>query len=147
MSLGFFIFGGIGRDRQPVERKRQDYPYSFDDYLSYENTDQPLANNSTYTDRMHQQEPAKYEALHRKHFNTDANFWEGRSPAKIEAFLREYFDLPMLQLVRVWTCCDHSNGAEHWQFEFLDPEWPLPEGYIAPVENEAKGKAVQRKRK
>ena len=144
MSLGFFIFGGIGRDRNPVERTRQQYPYNFDDYLSYENTEQPLANNSLYTDRMHEHEPEKYDALMQKYFNTTSHHWEGRSPEKIEAFLREYCDLPTLQLVRVWTCCNQASGAEHWQFEFLDDTWPLPEGYVAPAVKKAKASKGKR---
>jgi hypothetical protein len=144
LTLGFFMFGGVGRDRKPVQRTRQSHPYSFDDYLSFENTDQPLANESLYTDRMSQHEPEKYEVLTRKHFNSTSNFWEGRSPDKIEAFLRDYCDEPNLQLVRVWTCCDQSSGADHWQFEFLSETRPLPNGYVAPI---AKVKSKARKGK
>jgi hypothetical protein len=134
------FFGGKGRDGKPVERTRQDYPYSFDDYLSYENTAQPLANNSMYTDRMYEHEPKKYKELMQKHFQSESEFWGGRSPEKIEAFLRDYCDLPSLQLVRIWTCCNQAYGSEHWQFEFLDETFPLPEGYRPPVAKKGKRK-------
>lgn len=132
-EVAFIIFGGRGRDGKPVTRTRQEYPYSFDDYISYENRDQPLANNSMYTDRMSEWEPNKYKELMQKHFKSENEFWGSRSPTQIEAFLRDYCDLPSLQLVRIWTCCNQACGAEQWQFEFLDETFPLPEGYKPPI--------------
>jgi hypothetical protein len=128
----FFVLGGIGRDRKPVKPTRQTDPHNFDDYLSFENAKQPLANDSLYVDNMEYHEPEKYAALMLKHFNTTSNFWEGRSPEKVEAFLRDYCDEPDLQLVRIWTCCNKASGADQFQFEFLSHTRPLPEGYIAP---------------
>jgi hypothetical protein len=57
---------------------------------------------------------------------------EWRPAQKVEAFLRDYFDLPNLQLVRIWACCNQANGFEEWQFEWLDETKALPEGYVAP---------------
>lgn len=133
MSLGFYIFGRRGRDGEPVKRTRQSHPYTFDDYLLYETEAPALANDSLYTDHMYHQEPEKYERLLRKHISTTSNFWEGRSPEKIQAFLRDYCDEPDLELVRVWACCDQSSGADHWQFEFLSSSRPVPEGYAKPA--------------
>jgi hypothetical protein len=50
MSEGITLFFGMGRDGQPVERTRTEYPYSFDDYVSYTNLEQTLANDSAYTE-------------------------------------------------------------------------------------------------
>jgi hypothetical protein len=132
MSEGIPLFFGMGRDGQPVERTRTEYPYSFDDYVSYTNVEQTLANDSAYTDRMRRWDDRKYEALLRKHFNSDVDYWNGRPAQKVEAFLRDYFDLPNLQLVRIWACCNQANGFEEWQFEWLDDTKALPEGYVAP---------------
>lgn len=124
LQIGFFLNGGIGRNGEPVERTRAEYPYTFDDYLSYQSAQQTAANDSAYTDRMRQWDHVKYHSLLRKHFGSEIDHWDGRQPVKIEAFVRDYFDKPNLTLVRIWTCCNQANGFEAWQFEWFDGTKP-----------------------
>lgn len=50
-------------------------------------------NGTDWSDRLWQRNPERFNGLCQKHFgNTYQTFYEDRSPEKIEAFLKEYYE-------------------------------------------------------
>lgn len=75
-------------------------------------------NGCNDSDRLLMAEWEKYNELCRKHFGNEAQVWGGRSPEKIEAFLRDYFDKPKLVLVQIQKMYNRSNGFPVWHFQY-----------------------------
>lgn len=49
------------------------------------------ADDSVYTDRLHQWDYKKHNELLKKHFGNQSQHWDNRDPKKIEAFLNDYY--------------------------------------------------------
>ena len=75
-----------------ITRDRMSYPYSYDPFLIYwnEETEGIECNNSIYTDRLSGWDYNKLRSLSQKHFGEQGDYWNNRSPEKIEAFLSEW---------------------------------------------------------
>lgn len=108
------------------ERNRHSYPYSYDPYLQWSKQQGvPADAQGVYSDRMRQWNYALYRELCQKHFagkNGDpgGDYFNRRKPKDIEAFLREYFSKPKLELVRVEEHCNMSSGYPIWVFYYRD---------------------------
>lgn len=101
-------------------------PYDYDPILQFSARSKLPENGSCYSDRMSQWDYKKYRDLCEKHFkgkNGDpgGDYFDRRTPADIEAFLREYFDKPELTLLRVEEHCNVSNGFPVWFFAWNNP--------------------------
>lgn len=110
--------GPVGEDGRPVERTKWEFPYSYDPFVIWSNGGQ--ANETVYTDRLSQWDYEKTERLITKHLR--GMRWENAPPERIENFLREYLNVPTLELVRVMECCNWSNGFPLWRLDFFVPK-------------------------
>ena len=73
---------------------------------------------TVYTDRLLQWDRKKHDALCKKHFGNEAQYWGGRSPETIQAFLCEYYDKNIL-LCKIDELENASNGYPYWRFDFI----------------------------
>jgi hypothetical protein len=121
---GEYVPGGperVGEHLGP--RSKQQYPYSYDPLLVYRRYAKlPAETHAVYSDRLRQWDFDKFRALSRTHFGNEGDSFHSRKPAKIEAFLREWFEQPELQLVRVEEHCNVSNGFPVWVFWYRNKE-------------------------
>lgn len=104
------------------ERTKHQYPYSYDPHLQWsKQVGVPQDARGEYSDRLHQWEPQKFKALCMKHFagkrgDPGGQMFHSRTPKDIEAFLRDYFDRPQLELLRVEEHCNQATGYPVWVF-------------------------------
>jgi hypothetical protein len=110
----------VGEDGRPVRKTKYTHPYSYDPFVVWRGEGE--ANGSAYTDRLLQWDYDKHNELRRRHFGDVAQLrWGTDDPAKIEAFLRDFFDSPELRLVKVVEYCNVSNGYPCWRLDFFTP--------------------------
>ena len=101
---------------KPVKRTPDKYRYSYDAYVVSKKADE--YQYAVYSDRLLQWDWDKHNRLCKKHFGNEGQYWDNRSEEKIEAFLRDYYENPELQLVGIMTGCNVSNGYPYWIFMF-----------------------------
>ncbi len=106
--------------KKPSNRTKHSHPYSYDNICVYAVEKQ--ATGGAYSDRMIQWDYEKFERLNKEHFGNRSQYWSDRSPNQIEAFLRDYFDKPNLQLVLVIESCNQASGYPVWYFGYNDAE-------------------------
>jgi hypothetical protein len=88
-----------------------------DPYVVWKSPDfVPETNEAVYSDRLLQYDWDKYNRIHRQHFGNESQGWRGIDPAKIEAFLKDYFAEQNLRLVCVMEGCNVGNGYPYWVF-------------------------------
>lgn len=77
------------------------------------------ANSHTHSDRLWEADAEKYNQVSQKLFGDQSQlWWDSRSPAQVEAFLRDYFDKPALVLVEIQKMYNRSNGGPVWGFSY-----------------------------
>lgn len=113
---------GIDELDRPVQRDQFSHPYSYDGFVTHRAGPNSEATGTVYSDRLMQWDWKKYNVLSKKHFgNEGQNFYlTDRTPAKIEAFLRDYNDNPKLKLVLIMQYCNQSSGYPVWRFDYND---------------------------
>ena len=118
------IIGSYGtymdEDGNPVSRPKDKFSYSYDFFVTWK-TEKFKSKDRTavYSDRLWQWNHQKYDSLCQKHWqNQGQNFYD-REPKQIEAFLRDYHDLPNLELVMIQEGCNVSSGYPIWLFFFI----------------------------
>lgn len=78
------------------------------------------ANGCNDSDTLYMASPSKYDDASIKVFGDKSQLWWGsRKPKQVEAFLREYFDNPKLELVEIQKMYNVSNGFPIWHFEYI----------------------------
>lgn len=106
-------------------RTKRSHPYSYDPVLQYKKyAKTPQTAHASYSDRLAQWDHDKFRRLCEQHFkgkNGDrgGDWFYQRHPADIEAFLRDYFDQPALELVRVEEQCNVASGFPLWVFWYM----------------------------
>jgi hypothetical protein len=118
-NQGKMVIGPVDEHGQPVERTKQQYPYSYDGFVQWRDTNKPKANGTIYSDRLTQWDFPKYDLLCMKHFGNKSQYWDSREPEKIEAFLRDWCEDPELELTMVMEYCNVSNGYPCWRFDYF----------------------------
>ena len=108
--------GNVDLYGNPVERTKQECPYTYDAFVTYRNGENSEITNTVYSDRLRMWDSKKLERLMVKHFNGKGDYWNNRSPEKIEAFFRDWTDDQTLKLVVVLEGCNVSNGYPYWVF-------------------------------
>lgn len=103
-------------DGNEVERTPDKYRYSYDAYVTYKKADK--YKHAAYSDRLFQHDYKKYNKLCKKHFGNEGQYWDDRSEKKIQAFLRDFYGKPKLELVGIMNGCNASNGFPYWVFMF-----------------------------
>lgn len=74
--------------------------------------------HDVYSDRLFQWNYEKYNTLCQKHFSDRSQYWSDRAPENIEAFLREYFDKPLLALQTIHEYTNNATSYPVWQFGY-----------------------------
>ena len=77
------------------------------------------ATNTVYSDRLHQWDYKKYNELCKKHFGNEGQYWGGRNPKLIEAFLRDYMNDQSVVLCRIEEHENRATGYPLWRFDYL----------------------------
>lgn len=130
----FFYFDGDGREidkfGQPVRhvspcerfdeehfgeyRSKSAHPYDYSTHTVWAKPGYPEGNDSVWTDRILYEEVRKYQHL-----------WEGKQyngwaahPSITEEFLRQYNNMPDLELVRICEGCNSATGYPLWLLIF-----------------------------
>lgn len=124
MYLGVLETGEIrfrsnrkGPDGLPVSRTKEQYPYSYDEFVVWDSR-QP-SKSVVYSDRLYQWDSKKYNALCLKHFGDIGQYFDSRPREKIEAFLRDYYDTYAdFELTRICQGCNAATGYPYWVFDF-----------------------------
>jgi len=102
-------------------RTKQSHPYSYDPITQFSRpASKDDAEDSVYSDRMDEWDPELCAKLKNKHFGNTGDYWDQRSPAAIESFLKDYFTAPNLILTKVIEHCNQATGYPVWQFYFVD---------------------------
>ena len=119
-SDGLCFFEGESRykdwDGNPVKRTRDEYRYSYDAYVVSKKADK--YEHAVYSDRLYQWDSKKHDKFCEKHFGNQGQYWDGRGFKQIEAFLRDYYNKPELELVGIMTGCNVSSGYPYWVFKY-----------------------------
>jgi len=121
-ELGFSFCNPVDEFDRPVERTKQEHPYSYDGFVTYRNGKNEEINNDVYSDRLLQWNYNKSRVLMQKYFGESGDYWSGRNPKKIQKFLSEYFDKPNLKLILIMEYCNVSSGYPVWRFGLNDGE-------------------------
>ena len=103
---------------KPIKRTPFEYPYSYDGFVTYRGGENSEANNTIYSDRLLQWDYEKCRKMMKKHFGESGDYWNNRSPKKIESFLKEWCGDKNLKLIFVMEYCNVSNGYPVWRFDF-----------------------------
>lgn len=100
-------------------RTKQSHPYSYDPIVIFATEElKPGEGSGCYSDRLYQWDSKKHDRLCEKHFGDRSQYWNSRSPKKIEAFLQEYHGIPDLKLVNITEWCNQSSGYPCWSFQY-----------------------------
>ena len=100
---------------EPVERTKDDYPYSYDPFLVWSNGEIGDDVKTVYSDRLYQWDSSKFESVSNKIWGKYSQYFDDKEPHEIEAFLSEYMD-KKIRLVAIMECCNHSSGFPYWRF-------------------------------
>lgn len=77
-------------------------------------------NGSEYTDRLDAWDRTKYAKLASVYYLNQSPFNSHNCKGHlIEAFLRDWYDDPKLQLLRVIEYCNRSTGYPTWRLDFI----------------------------
>jgi hypothetical protein len=92
------------------------HPYNYDPIPVFQTAGD--ADGRVYSDRLFQWNHTKHDELCQKHFGNIHQYWDKRSPADIQAFLRDYLDLPNLKLLYIEEQCNQATGFPLWRFDY-----------------------------
>lgn len=115
IQVGYSRIFGVDEHNRPVRRSKQEYPYSYDGFVTYRNGKNEEINFTVYTDRI-DRDP-KYDELSQKHFGNQGQIWFNRSPLEIQSFLRDLYSDPKLKLILVMEYCNVSSGYPLWRLD------------------------------
>ena len=100
-----------------INKTKSEYPYSYDSIVVFRNFNLE-ADDRIWSDRLLQLDYEKYNTLSNKFFGDESQYWNGREPGKIQAFLSEWVGYDV-NLVRVTEHCNASTGYPVWSFDFI----------------------------
>lgn len=101
-----------------VERNPFSHPYSFDGYVVWSSGTYEEY-NTVWSDRLLQWDYDKTRRLMGVHFGSFGDYYDDRTPQKIQSFLSDYFERP-IQLHRIMKYCNQSSGYPVWRFDYVD---------------------------
>ena len=100
-------------------KTKQSHPYSYHPITQFiGKLPEGQRVETSWSDRLFQQDSEKFRALQQKHFGNTSDYWEQRTSGAIEGFLRDYLDSPELVLVKVVEECNAANGYPYWVFQY-----------------------------
>ncbi len=107
---------GVNEFGKQVERTKSEYPYSYDGFVTYRSGKNEEVDNTIYSDRLQQWDYVKTDKLKLKHFGDKGDYYDGRSPKKIEKFLSEYLEKEV-KIIFIMEYCNMSSGYPVWRFD------------------------------
>lgn len=113
-----FKYQPIDEHGNAVKRTKLSHPYTYDGFVTFRAGPNLEANGTVYSDRLWQWDYTKTDELCYKHFGTKGQYFNRRSPAHIEAFLRDWIGDPELKLVLIMEYCNQSSGYPVWRFDY-----------------------------
>ena len=122
-----FMFGGdpyghrhyngpVDEHDNPVKRTKSEYPYSYDGYVLWRNSDNTKKADTVYSDRLHQWDSNKTNRLWGKHCK--GKNWTNVSSDSLRVFLSEWNNEPNLKIVFLMEYCNGSNGYPVWRVDY-----------------------------
>lgn len=100
----------------PNRRTKASHPYSYDPITQFRVAGEPTS--TIYTDRLLEWDFARHDELCQKHFGNKGQYWDRRSPAGIQAFLRDWCEKPDLKLIAVIEYCNLATGYPTWRLDY-----------------------------
>lgn len=110
-----FSTGKVDEHGNLIKKTPEEYPYSYDGFVTYIGGENSEANHTVYSDRIHTSK--EYEEACQKVFHNSGQMFFNRSPNDIEKFLRLFYKDKSLKLILVMQCCNVSNGFPLWRFD------------------------------
>ncbi len=108
--------GPFDFDGNPVKRTRDEYPYSYDPYVTHRNGKKDEVTHTVYSDRLFQWDSEKYNKCCTEVWKNQGQDFEQRSPGSIEKLLQLYTDDPTLRLIGIMQGANVSSGYPYWIF-------------------------------
>ena len=103
----------------PVHRTKETYPYAYDPYVVWKDDYNENTDGATYSDRLWQQNPNKFDECRQKVWNDKGQIFSYRDSIGIEKFLSLYFEREV-KLTAIIEGCNSSNGYPYWVFFYRD---------------------------
>ena len=108
---------GVDEFDNPIERRIDEYPYSYDGFVIYRKGENSKADTTIYSDRLLQQDYNKTRTLMQKHFGNSGDYYDSRNPEQIEAFLQDWLNNKNIKIIFIMQYCNVSTGYPYWRFE------------------------------
>lgn len=114
----FYIYylENVDLNGRPVERTKEEYPYSYDPYVVWEDN-YNKTNECIFSDRLVQWDYNKFNKCCKKIWNNDSQYFDDRLPKDIEKFLKLYLN-KQIKLTAIMEACNCSNGFPYWIFYY-----------------------------
>lgn len=114
-----YNYNYVGIDGEPVKRTKEEYPYSYDSYVVWEEDYNKTTNNAVYSDRLIQWDYDKFNKCCRNIWGNERQYFNDRSPKDIGKFLSLYFDKEV-KLTVIMEGCNFASGYPYWIFYYED---------------------------
>ena len=102
---------------KPVKRNKADYPYSYDDFVTWMGDYNKGKGDCVYSDRLWQWNSKKFDSCCMEVWGNKGQTFYGRNPKEVETFLCKYFG-KQVKLTVIMEGCNHSSGYPIWTFFF-----------------------------
>lgn len=102
-----------------VKRTPMSYPYSYDSYVQWMGDYHKGQSHSVYSDRLWSWDSIKFNKCCKEVFGNTGQYFDNRTPEKINEFLNKYFDKEV-KLTAILNCCNVSSGFPYWCFIYED---------------------------
>lgn len=117
-EYGYTIRTYYALDGNPVKRTKQNYPYSYDDYVVWKGEYSEM-DNAVYSDRLMQWDYERFNKCCQEVWGNSGQYFNNRMPTDIERFLSLYYK-ENIQLTAVTEGCNVSNGYPYWAFFYRE---------------------------
>lgn len=117
-DFGAYYYGIDGR---PIKRTPSEYPYSYDEFVTWKSTMYSDKDHWVYSDRMMEWDYNKFNEACMKVWKNQGQYFypRSRTPKQIEKFLCIYFD-KNVELTAVVQGCNQGNGYPYWVFAYRE---------------------------
>jgi hypothetical protein len=112
---GFIDYTYVDLNGEPVEKTKEQYPYSYDTYVVWKGNYKKGEGNTVYSDRLFQWDWEKYNRCCEEVWGNKGQYFDNRTPKDIEKFLRLYTD-KQIKLTAILEGCNWSTGYPVWIF-------------------------------
>jgi hypothetical protein len=115
------------QNEDPDYRDPMSHPYNYSPFLIWSAKDSKKVDrskiHSSYSDRLFSQNMDKFNQACMNHFGDTGQYFDRRSPKKIEAFLAEFHGVKNLTLLRIEQHCNQATGFPLWRFEYTSQDF------------------------